>query len=149
MQSSPQEKFKVERVGVVWAKFVTTSITTSKKYGYDHYAERAWGEHCIGMKCKTLSASALNNLLHVQVCNQLIYATAANSQACVCLGDCSNYVSLLQHYSKHACGFRSPRIAKTIQAMASRGIELQDNIFKDVSFKLLYVLFVDTQCKSK
>ena len=35
---SPQvEKFKADRVGVVWAEFVTTSlilVTTSKKYGY-------------------------------------------------------------------------------------------------------------------
>ena len=36
-QGSPQEKFKAERVDVVWAGFVTTSIilvTTSEKYDY-------------------------------------------------------------------------------------------------------------------
>ena len=37
VQGSPQEKFKAERMGVVWAWFVTTSIflvTTSEKYDY-------------------------------------------------------------------------------------------------------------------
>ena len=37
IQGSPQEIFKAQWVGVVWAEFVTTSIilvATSKKYGY-------------------------------------------------------------------------------------------------------------------
>ena len=37
LQGSPQENFKAERVGEVWAGVVTTSImlvTTSEKYDY-------------------------------------------------------------------------------------------------------------------
>jgi hypothetical protein len=37
MQDSPQEKFTAQRVGMVWAEFMTTTVifvTTSKKYGY-------------------------------------------------------------------------------------------------------------------
>ena len=42
-QGSPQEKFKAEWVGVVWAEFVSTSIalvTTLKEYSYRRHGGR-------------------------------------------------------------------------------------------------------------
>jgi hypothetical protein len=37
VQCSTQEKFTVQRMGMVWAEFMNTTVifvTTSKKYGY-------------------------------------------------------------------------------------------------------------------
>ena len=53
MQGSPQDKMKARLVGVVWAEFVTTWFPHQRNRAMEgmggHYAERAWGEHCVMM----------------------------------------------------------------------------------------------------
>ena len=112
VQGSPQEKFKAEQVGMVWAGVVTTStvlVTTSEKYDYWRHggrsAERAWGEHwCTVMSWSSIHSSCAEfRGVHVTTsykCMQFMFLVSAHAgQNCkfmrmftwdtmVHLGDC-------------------------------------------------------------